>query len=124
MNTIDKTKKGLLDIFEAFTARVKMLSDEQITLVRFFQNTPNYRVIAKMAGVNEATIARRLKKIARHISGNNFFAALSENDNLPAEKMEILKDYFVSGLSVKIIAQNRNVSTYLVKKIVRQMSNL
>lgn len=124
MNTINITKKGLLDIFEAFTTRVEILSAEQVTLVRFFRNTPNYRVIAKMAGVNEATIARRLKKIARHICRDNFPAALSKNSNLTPEEMEILKDHFVNGLSIRTIAKNKNLSFYSVRKTIRQMRNL
>jgi predicted DNA-binding protein YlxM (UPF0122 family) len=117
-------KQELLCLFERFLPRVDILSEKQRTLVRLFMNSHSYSSIAKIAGVNEVTVARRLKKIARHISSNNFFAALSENNNLPAEKMEILKDYFVSSLAIKTIAKNKNLSFYSVRKMIRQMRNL
>ncbi len=120
MNTKNITKKGLLDLFEVFTARVKTLDNEQAALVRFFQNTPNFSVIAKMAGVNEATVARRLKKIARYISSEDF----SGKNSLTPQQTEILEDHFVSGLSIRTIAKNKNLSVYEVRKIIRQVRKL
>jgi DNA invertase Pin-like site-specific DNA recombinase len=117
-------KQELLSLFEGFLPRIDILSEKQKAIVRLFMNSHSYSYIAKIAGVNEVTVARRLQKIARYISSDNFFVALSENKNLPAEKMEILKDYFVSGLAIKTIATNRNLSFYRVRKIIRQMRNL
>jgi hypothetical protein len=72
-----------------------------------------------MAGVNEATIARRLKKIADRISSNNFITAMSQNSSITGEKMEILKDYFVNALPIARIAKDRNLSHYRVRKIIK-----
>ena len=124
MNTREIAKKDLLDLFEVFETSVDMLSVEQITLVRFFQNTPIYRVIAKMAGVNEATIARRLKKIARRISSDDFTAALSLKDDVPPEKIKIIRNHFVNGMSARAIAKNTGLSYYKINIIIREMRNL
>lgn len=124
MKNNSSNKQELLRLFERFSPRIDLLSEEQRMLARMFLSNHSYNSIARIAGVNKATVARKLKKIADGISDNNFFAALSKNNNLSAEKMEILKDHFVSGLSVKTIAQNKNVSIYLVRKIIRQMRNL
>jgi hypothetical protein len=117
--TKDVNKRELLGLFVKLSTRVDMLPDKQRTFVRLFLGTQKYRPIAKMAGVNEVTIARRLKRIAEQISSNNFIAALSQENNLSPEKMEILKDYFVTDLPMIRIAKNRNLSCYMVRKIIR-----
>ncbi len=121
MKTAEITKKELLDVFELHTARVEMLNNEQITLVKIFQNRPSFRAIAKMAGVNEATIARRLKKIARFISSESFSAALSRKYNVPQEKMNVIAKHFINGLSIRAITQNTGLSVYKIRKIISQM---
>jgi hypothetical protein len=120
MTTQKTSKRELLGIFEKLSTRVDMLPVQQRTFVRLFQSTEKYRPIAKTAGVNEANIARRLKKIAERISSNNFIAALSQNGSLPCETMEILKDYFVTDQPMIKIAKNRNVSCYKVRKIIKE----
>ena len=116
-------KKELLNLFEKLSARIDMLPKPQKTFVRLFMNSQKYRPIAKTAGVHEATIARRLKKIAIRISNNNFITALSGENHLPPEKMEILKDYFVTNLAMIRIAKNRNMSCYKVRKIIKECTS-
>lgn len=120
MTTKGVNKRELLNLFEKLSTRVDMLPEKQRTFVRLFQNTQKYRPIAKIAGVNEATIARRLKKIAQQISNNNFITALSQNSSLPSEKMEILKDYFVTDQPMIRIAQNRRLTYYKVRKMIKE----
>lgn len=112
-------KKELLSLLDRFSTRIDLLSDEQKMFVRLFLGAQNFRSIATMAGVNEATIARRLKKIADRISSNNFITALSQNSSITGEKMEILKDYFVNALPMARIAKDRNLSRYRVRKIIK-----
>jgi len=112
-------KKELLCLLDRFSTRIDLLSDEQKMFVRLFLDAQNFRSIATMAGVNEATIARRLKKIADRISSNNFITALSQNSSITGEKMEILKDYFVNALPIARIAKDRNLSCYRVRKIIK-----
>jgi predicted DNA-binding protein YlxM (UPF0122 family) len=112
-------KKELLSLLDRFSTRIDLLSDEQKMFVRLFLDAQNFRSIATMAGVNEATIARRLKKIADRISSNNFITALSQNSSITGEKMEILKDYFVNALPMARIAKDRNLSRYRVRKIIK-----
>ena len=119
-------KSELLTLFEKLSARVDMLSERHKAIVRLFLNMQQYRTLAKIAGVNEATIARRLKKIAFRISSNNFIAALTEtlDSSGHPEKIEIIKDYFVNGLSIRTISKNTGLTRYKVSKIIRQMRNL
>ncbi len=114
-------KKELLGLFKKLSTRVDMLPQQQRAFVRLFLSSQKYSSIAKVAQVNEATVARRLKKIAQQISSNNLITALSQNSSLTDEKMEILRDYFVNALPIITIAQNRGITCYLVRKIIQQV---
>lgn len=114
------SKKELLNVFEKLSSRIDMLSEQQKTFVRLFMSSQSFRRIAKTAGVHEATIARRLKRIAERIGNNDFIAVLSQNGNLTGEEMEVLKDRFVNGMAVKTIAENRKMTCYRVKKIIKE----
>ena len=119
MNKMGTSKKELLMLFERLSARVDILPQQQKALVRLFLAGQNYKVIAKIASVNEATVSRKLRKIADRINCDSFIAALSENNDMPAEKLEIIKDYFVIGLTIKAITKKTDLSYYKIKKIIK-----
>lgn len=113
------SKNELLDTFEKLAARVELLDEEQRLLIRLFQAGQSYRAIAIMAGANEATIARRLRKIVRRISDDRFIAALS-SENTQELQMKILKEKFINGKTVRQIAKNTGLSKYEIRKIIKQ----
>lgn len=116
-------KQELVSLFERFPIRVDMLPKKDRALVSTFLGMQKYQPIAKLAGVDEATIARRLKKIASVISSTAavFLAALPQSSSISPEKMKILKDYFLANLPITRIAKNRNVSIYIVRKTIRNI---
>ena len=118
------TKNELLNLFEKLVGRIDLLADQQKAFVRLFMNCQKFRTMAKSAAVSEATIARRLKKIARLISSDDFITALTKTNDLSTEEMEIIKGHFVKGLSIKTIGKNTGLSRYKIKKIIIQMRNL
>jgi predicted DNA-binding protein YlxM (UPF0122 family) len=124
MKVQDISKEELLGLFEKLSTEVDMLPQQQRAFIRLFLSSRKYISIAKTAQVNQATVARRLKKIARQISSNNFITALSQNRNLPAKKMEVIRDYFINALPITKIAQNRNLSRHRIRKIIAELKNI
>ena len=118
------TKNELLNLFEKSAGRIDLLAEREKALVRLFMNSQKFRIMAKSAAISEATIARRLKKIARLISSDDFITALTKTNDLSTEEMEIIKGHFVKGLSIKTIGKNTGLSRYKIKKIIIQMRNL
>lgn len=112
-------KRALLDLLEQLPGRVEMLNEMDRAFVNLMLTGQKFRTIAQAAGVHEATIARRLKKIAARITSNNFVSALSQQ-NLTHGKMQLLRDYFVDGNSMFKIAQKYKVSYYDVRKLIRE----
>jgi DNA-directed RNA polymerase specialized sigma subunit len=117
-------KHRLLGILEIHSAKIGILSTKQAALVKLFLSVKNYSTIAKMAGVNEATVARRLEKIANRLSSANPPAGICQNDSPPAETIEIINDYFINGLNVKTIAKKTGLSRYRITKTIKQMRKL
>lgn len=120
MSVKNKNKNELLDTFEVLTARVELLSEEQRLLVRLFQAGQSYKAIAIMAGTNEVTITRRLRRIAQRISDDRFVAALS-GENTQDPQMKILKEKFINGKTLEQITKNAGLSKYKVRKIINRV---
>jgi DNA invertase Pin-like site-specific DNA recombinase len=118
------TKNELLNLFEKSAGRIDLLAEKEKAIVRLFMSSQKFTTLAKSAAVSEASIARRLKKIARLISRDDFITALTENNSLPIEEMRIIKDYFVNGTTIKAIIKKTGLSRYKIKKIINQMRNL
>jgi len=117
------SKNELLHILEKHSARVDMLPAGQRVFVTMFLNIRKFNMLARTAGVNEVTIARRLRKIIGRIISDNFLSALPQDD-LSEEKIEIIRSHFVNGLSVKSISKKTGISRYRVRKIIQQARKL
>lgn len=116
------TKRELLDLLEKIPGRIDMLPEMDKALIQLFLSSQKFRLIAIHAGVHEVTIMRRIKKIAQRINSNDFVNALS-NPNLPADKLQILKDYFIANIPMYKIARKNNVSYYEVRTLVQSAGN-
>jgi hypothetical protein len=112
-------KQDLLDILEQLPGRIEMLNDTDRAFVNLILAGQKFRTIARTAGVHEATVARRLKKIAMRITDNQFINSLSHK-HLTPKKMQILRDYFVDGWPMLRIAVRNNISYYKVRQIIHK----
>jgi len=112
------TKNQLLDTFDRMVGRIELLAGEQRAFVRLFQNIRDFRCIAQTAKMHEATVARRLKKIAQRISDDKFVSALTDNPN-----SKIIKEKFVNGKSVGQIANETGMTKYKVWKMIKKVKN-
>jgi uncharacterized protein YerC len=120
MSVKNINKNELLDTFEKLAARVELLDEEQRLLIRLFQAGQSYKAIAVMAGTNEATIARKLRKIVRRISDDRFIAVLLER-NTQIKRTKILKEKFINGKTIRQIAKNTGLSPYKIRKIINSV---
>ncbi len=117
------SKNELLLIFEKHPARVALLPAAQRALVALFLSSRSFRILAKAADANEAAVARKLRSIAGRIINAHFLTALSQ-EKLSGKKIEVIRDHFVKGLSIKTIAQKTGLSRYRITKIIKQMRTL
>jgi DNA-directed RNA polymerase specialized sigma subunit len=97
-----KTRVGLL------TGRDKIL------MTMYLQNGNTFYQMAKLAGVDESTIARRVHKIAKRLIDSEYIYCLRNRDRLNKKEMNIAGDYFLKGFSMKKIARRRRLTYYRV----------
>jgi hypothetical protein len=112
------TKNQLLDTFDRMVGRIELLAGEQRAFVRLFQNIRDFRCIAQTAKMHEATVARRLKKIAQRISDDKFVSTLTGSTN-----SEVAKQKIIHGKSIRQIASETGMSRYKIKKIMNNIAN-
>jgi hypothetical protein len=110
------TKRQLLDLFDQFETRTELLDDKSKSLVRLFQTGGKFKPLADNCGVNQATIMRRLKKIAQRISDDKFIqAVVSSGGN------KIVKEKFINKKSIRQIVNETGLTKYKVGKIINRM---
>ena len=104
---------------EKIRKRAEMLEKPDKTLVRMYlENAGSFRQLAQLLGVNEVTIARRVRKILTRLSRGDFDAVLKTGSS---RQKEIARDYFLHGLSVKAIAQKYNTTYYYTRQILKRI---
>lgn len=112
-----KAKNDYRDGIELLRSRVNMLSGEDRLLMTMYLEYGNsFRQMARLAGVNEANIARKIRKIAKRLINGEYITCLRNRDRFTKTEMAIVRDYFLLGLSIREIAANRCWSYYRVHK--------
>ncbi|MHB0945821.1 MAG: hypothetical protein ACYC3B_01455 [Sedimentisphaerales bacterium] len=112
------TKNQLLGTFDRMVGRIELLAGEQRAFVRLFQNIRDFRCIAQTVKMHEATVARRLKKIAQRISDDKFVSALTDSAN-----SEVAKQKIIHGKSIRQIASETGMTKYKVWKMIKKVKN-
>ncbi|MDD5011579.1 MAG: hypothetical protein PHQ00_05610, partial [Phycisphaerae bacterium] len=70
-----------------------------------------------------SVVARKLRNIAARIISAGFVAVLSL-DEPNEDKIEIVRNYFIAGLSIKTISKKTGLSYYKIIKTIKQMRKL
>jgi predicted DNA-binding protein YlxM (UPF0122 family) len=80
--------------------------------------------MARLAGVNEANIARHIYKIVRRLLDGQYITCLRNRDKFTREQIEMARDYFVDGLPMIEIADRHEITYYAVKKTMHKIQRL
>ncbi len=107
---------------EVLASRVGLLRGEDRLLMEMYLNHGNsFRQMARLLGVNSVTVSRRVRKLCERLVDGEYIECLKNREKFTATEMEIAKDYFLSGLSMRKIAVKRGYSRHAVKGTVRKL---
>ncbi len=110
------------DRIDLLRNRIQLLtSDDRIIMTMFLENSNSFRQIAKLTGVNESTVARRIHKITKRLLDGYFILCLRNRDRLSSIELKIAKEFFVNALPMTKIAEKKKISYHLVRKSVRNI---
>ncbi len=113
------------DQMEILRSRLGLLSGaDKVLMTMYVQNGNSFRQIARVRGVSETSVARRVHKIARRLTDGQYISCLRNRAKLTPDQMAIAKDFFLTGLAMSRIAAKRSLSVHLVRKTLRKIRDL
>ena len=113
------------DRAEMLRARADTLSGIDGAIMKMYlDGGSTYCQIARLMGVNEATVARRIRKITKRLLDGEYITCLHNRMKLNPLEQKIAKDHFLDGLSQRKIALKRSVSIYHVRMGLKRIQKI
>jgi len=120
-----KIKKESRDRIDLLHSRASMLTGkDKLLMTMYLNNSNSFRQMARLAGVNEVSIARRIHKVTKRLIDGEYITCLRNRDKFTRAETAVAKDYFLLGLSQRKIAIKRNHSIYRIRKILKRIQQL
>ena len=120
-----KGKSEYRDRIDLLRSRVNLLvGKDKVLMKMYLENGNSFRQMAKLAGVNEACIARRIHKVTQRLINGEYILCLRNRDKLSDDQMNIARDYFLKGLALRKIAKRRGVSYHRIRQSIRAIQRL
>ena len=125
VNPISREETEATDRIDLLRCRAGLLTGKDGALVQMYLNgTGTLSQMARLAGVNEANVARRIHKLVRRLLDGQYITCLRSRDKFTQEQIEIARDYFVDGLPMSEIAWRRDISYYSVRRTLKKIQRL
>jgi len=120
-----KDENEYRDRIDLLRSRVNLLTGkDKLLMIMYLENSNSFRQMARLAGVNETSIARRIHKVTKRLIDGEYITCLRNRDKFGKREMAVAKDYFLGGLSMKKIAGKRHWSYYHVRKTLKKIQRL
>jgi predicted DNA-binding protein YlxM (UPF0122 family) len=120
-----KTDDGFKDRIDLLRCRAELLTGADRALMQMYLDNANtFRQMARLSGVNEANVARRIHKLIRRLLDGQYITCLHNRDKLTQEQIEMARDYFVLGLPMSEIADRYETTYYAVRQTMKRIQRL
>jgi hypothetical protein len=113
------------DKIDVLRSRVKLLTGrDRLLLTMYLDKGNSFREMARLAGVNETIIARRVRKMMKRLIDGPYITCLRNHDRFTGTEMAIAKDRFLTGLAIRKIARRRHLTYYCVRKTLKHIERI
>jgi predicted DNA-binding protein YlxM (UPF0122 family) len=110
---------------ELLRSRLNLLDGtDKLLMTMYIKHGNSIRQIARIRGVSETSIARRIRAISKRLAGGPYIECLRCRDKLTGLQLAIAKDYYLTGLSMRQIAAKRRWSYYRIRDILIEIRNV
>ena len=110
---------------ELLRRRIHLLDGmDRLLMTMHLENGNSFRQIARLVGMNEASIARRIKKITKRLADGEYIKCLRSRNRFTRQELAIAKDYFLSGMSIKKIVEKRGCTYYHIHKKIERIKEV
>ena len=120
-NVKDRHRCGI----ELLRSRLNLLSGtDKLLMTMYIEHGNSIRQIARIRGVTETSIARRIRAISKRLTDGPYIVCLRNRDKLTSRQLAIAKDYYLMGLSMRRIAAKRRWSYYRVRDTLIEIQSI
>jgi len=110
---------------ELLAGRLNLLSGtDKVLMTMYIKHGNSIRQIARIRGVSETSIARRIRAISERLTEGPYIDCLRSRDKLTDLQLAVAKDYYLKGLSMKRIAKKRCWSCYRVRDALGEIQSI
>ncbi len=120
-----QARNEVRDRIDLLRSRIALLTGkDRLLMTMYLDNANTFRQMARLAGVNEANIARRIHKIIKRLIDGEYITCLRNREIFSNAEMVIAKQYLLLGWSIKRIASEQGCSYYRARKSLRKIQRL
>jgi len=124
-HTTLEAKNERRDRIDLLRSRIHLLTGRDRLLMTMYLETGNsIRQIARVAGVVDTIIARRIRKLTKRLLDGEYITCLRNRNKFTKTEMAVAKDYFLTGLSMKTIAAEHHLTYYHTRETVRRIQRI
>jgi predicted DNA-binding protein YlxM (UPF0122 family) len=117
------------NIKNEFRERNDLLSDrlrllggtDRLLMTMYLRNGNSFRQIARLTGISNVSVARRINKVKNRLLDNTYIICLQNRDKFTGMELRVAKDYFVSGVSLRKIMPKHKISYHYAWTIVNKI---
>jgi predicted DNA-binding protein YlxM (UPF0122 family) len=110
---------------ELLRSRLNLLSGmDKLLMTMYIEHGNSIRQIARIRGASETSVARRIRAITERLTDGPYIECLRNRDKLTSRQLNIAKDYYLMGLSMRRIASKRRWSYYRVRDTIIEIRNI
>jgi predicted DNA-binding protein YlxM (UPF0122 family) len=120
-----ETEDRVEDRIDLLRCRAQLLTGKDRALMQMYlDKAATFSQMARLAKVNEANVARRIHKLIRRLLDGQYITCLRNHHLFTQTQLEIAKDYFLKGLSMRSIAKKNDVTYYAVRRTLKKIQRL
>jgi uncharacterized protein (DUF111 family) len=113
------------DQMEMLGDRVNLLGGaDRVLMIMYMQNGNSFRQIARVRGISETSVARRVQRIIRRLANSEYVRCTKSAERLTADQMAMAREFFLLGQSMGRIAARRCSSVHHVRKALEDIRDL
>jgi predicted DNA-binding protein YlxM (UPF0122 family) len=114
----------LREKIDLLKARANLLTGkDKIIMNMYLKNGNSFRQLAQLLGINEANVARRIRRITNRLIEGKYIKCMRNRDKFTSEEIRIAKNYFVDGLPMSRIAARQQSSYYHIRETVKKIES-
>jgi len=118
-------RERMADGVELVRRRAEVLNpSDRALLALYLEQGGRLADIARVAGVSEGVMSRRIRRLQRRLIEGRYIACLRCRDRLTAGQLAVARDHYLDGLGIAKIAAKRGLTTYRVRQTIRKIEKI